>query len=190
MKMNIERLKIQIKVLCIRSSQKRTLYMKNKKIFHACGKNVILQSRFIPLYPNLIAFHNNIRVASNVSFVTHDVVDRMLNIKNNGGYLEKIGCIEVMDNVFIGANSMIMYGTRIGRNVIVAAGSIVTKDIPSNEIWGGVPARKIGVFDDIERKRYQADYPRNLMPKNQKVSKQLEKIMWDKFYQEREEKKI
>ena len=43
-------------------------------------------------------------------------------------YQEKLGCIEVFDNVFIGSGSIIMYDTKIGPNAIVAAGSVVTKD--------------------------------------------------------------
>lgn len=46
-------------------------------------------------------------------------------------------------DVWIGQGVIVMAGTRIGRGSIVAAGSIVTKNIPSFEIHGGVPARKI-----------------------------------------------
>ena len=55
-----------------------------------------------------------------------------------------MGCIEVMDNVFIGSNSIIMPNVRIGSNVIIAAGSIVTKDVPSGVIVAGTPATIIG----------------------------------------------
>lgn len=44
-------------------------------------------------------------------------------------------------NVFIGANCIILKGVHIGENSIVAAGSVVTKSIPSNQIWGGNPAK-------------------------------------------------
>ena len=48
-----------------------------------------------------------------------------------------------------------MSGVTIGRGSIVAAGSVVTKDIPSCEIWGGVPARKIrDRFETEEEKKY------------------------------------
>ena len=51
--------------------------------------------------------------------------------------------IEIGDHVFIGMRSMILKGVRIGEKSIVAAGSVVTNDIPAGEIWGGNPARLI-----------------------------------------------
>lgn len=51
--------------------------------------------------------------------------------------------IIIEDNVFIGANALINKGVRIEKNSIIAAGSVVVKDIPSNEIWGGNPAKLI-----------------------------------------------
>lgn len=47
------------------------------------------------------------------------------------------------DNVWVGANSTLLPGCRIGDNSIIAAGSVVNKEVPQNQIWGGVPARKI-----------------------------------------------
>ena len=46
-------------------------------------------------------------------------------------------------DVWIGRNSTIMRGVSIGDGSIIAAGSVLTKSVPSGEIWGGVPARKI-----------------------------------------------
>ena len=51
--------------------------------------------------------------------------------------------IIVGDDVFVGANSIILKGVIIGARVIIGAGSVVTKNIPSDEIWAGNPAKFI-----------------------------------------------
>lgn len=51
--------------------------------------------------------------------------------------------ITIGNRVWIGGNSVVLPGITIGDDVIVAAGSVVTKDVPSNWIVGGNPARKI-----------------------------------------------
>ncbi|MCP5004422.1 MAG: acyltransferase [Planctomycetes bacterium] len=57
-----------------------------------------------------------------------------------------LGKITIGNNVTVGVKAVILPGVEVGDNAIVAAGSIVTKDtkIPSREIWGGIPAKKIG----------------------------------------------
>ena len=57
----------------------------------------------------------------------------------------------------IGSNSVILYGTRIGPNVIIASGSVVTKDCDPNSVYAGVPARKIGTFDEYVQKRMRQE---------------------------------
>ena len=49
----------------------------------------------------------------------------------------------IEDDVWIGANAIILPGVCIGRHSVVAAGSVVTKSVPSRTLWAGVPARKI-----------------------------------------------
>lgn len=51
--------------------------------------------------------------------------------------------IVIEDDVFIGTSCIICKGVTIGHNSIIAAGSVVVKDIPANEVWGGNPARFI-----------------------------------------------
>jgi acetyltransferase-like isoleucine patch superfamily enzyme len=52
--------------------------------------------------------------------------------------------VEIGDYVFIGPRAIILPGVKIGRGAIVAAGAVVTKDVPQNQIVGGVPAKVIG----------------------------------------------
>jgi len=59
----------------------------------------------------------------------------------------------LLNNVFIGAKSVIMYGVKIGPNAIVAVGSVVTKDVPEGCVVGGNPAKVIGKYEDVALKR-------------------------------------
>jgi acetyltransferase-like isoleucine patch superfamily enzyme len=54
------------------------------------------------------------------------------------------GKIKIGSDVWLGCNVVVLKGVEIGDGVVVAAGAVVTKSIPPYEIWGGVPAKKIG----------------------------------------------
>ena len=70
-----------------------------------------------------------------------NVLDRRTELKT-GKQLNIISKPIIIGNdVFIGANTIIGKGVNIGDNAIIAAGSVVTSDIPHNEIWGGNPAK-------------------------------------------------
>lgn len=179
-----KRLYHSLRLCLIRGGMKRAQYVRDRGIYNHIGKNVLIMPRKIPLYPELIRIHDNVHIASKVSFITHDVVHTMLNRKyNTHEFQEKIGCIEIMENVFVGSNSIIMYDVKIGKNTIIAAGSIVTKDIPENSIVAGIPARVIGHFSDYVEKlsNKQMPYPKNLKPKGQYINEELVEIMWHSF---------
>jgi acetyltransferase-like isoleucine patch superfamily enzyme len=53
--------------------------------------------------------------------------------------------VELGDGCDIGAGATLIPGAKIGRGAIVGAGAVVNKSVPPYEIWGGVPARKIGL---------------------------------------------
>ena len=144
---------MRLRIALIFDSKKRSKYLVKKKIFKNVGENFFFQPRIIPSDPELITFHNNVTVTSNVTFVTHDVFNDGLNRLGKGyfEYFEKE--IEIMDNVFIGCNTTILSGVKIGPNAIIGAGSIVTKDVPPNSVVAGNPAKVIGTFDEFIEKR-------------------------------------
>lgn len=185
--MQWKRLWLTLRSGMIGSSRKRTEFLRTHQVYHLIGENVSIHSRKIPLYANLISLHDNVKIAANVVFVTHDITHRMLRTMLPGKkFPEKIGCIEVMDNVFIGANSIILSNVRIGPNAIVAAGSVVAKDIPPGSVVGGVPARVIGSFDEFVAKRTDEIKALEKMPgqpKDHLISKALEMYMWDTFHE-------
>lgn len=101
----------------------------------------------------MLSFGSNVKVASGVRFITHDIFGDVILYKNNmDRHIRRVGKITIGSNVLIGSNSLIMYDVTVGDNVIIAAGSCVTKDVPANSIVGGVPAKVIGSFADYEQK--------------------------------------
>lgn len=140
---------------CLPGSEARIKYIKKHNIFDHVGENFFFQPRKLPADPKFIRFHDNVAVAADVTFVNHDVIYLVLRNLDERQDYEHTGCIEVMDNVFIGLGSIILPNTKIGPNAIVSAGSVVTKDVPPGSVVGGVPARVIGSFDDVKRKRLE-----------------------------------
>jgi acetyltransferase-like isoleucine patch superfamily enzyme len=96
--------------------------------------------------PWLISMGDNVHIAGGVSFVNHD--GGVLILRHKYPSLEITKPIEIKDNVYIGMNSIIMPGVKIGNNVIIGAGSVVNKDIPDNSVFAGVPAKFIKSIDD------------------------------------------
>lgn len=81
-------------------------------------------------------------------------------VLNDGTDAVSKGDIEVGDDVWIGYNSLILSGVKIGQGAVVAAGSVVTKDVPPYAIVGGVPAKVIKYrFDEkLIEKLLKLDY--------------------------------
>ena len=99
--------------------------------------------------PYLITIGNNVRLTHNVQFITHDGGLWVLrNLKKELKNADKIGKIEVGNNVNIGWNAIIMPNVKIGDNVVIGAGAIVTKNIPSNTVACGIPAKIIESIDE------------------------------------------
>ncbi len=59
------------------------------------------------------------------------------------GFMPSRGGVVIEDDVWIGANSVLIDGAHVGCGAVIAAGSVVTGAVPAFEIWGGVPARKL-----------------------------------------------
>lgn len=85
----------------------------------------------------LIEIGKNVTIAPRVHILAHDA-----SPKYELGYT-KLARTIIKDNVFIGANAIILPGITVGESVIIGAGSVVTKDIPANVVVAGNPARVI-----------------------------------------------
>lgn len=93
---------------------------------------------FDNLYPEYITIGKRVRITSGTKILTHYLDSK------KPPFNFYTGKVTIGDNVFIGANSIIVKPCTIGNNVVIAAGSIINTDVPDNWIVGGVPAKKIG----------------------------------------------
>ena len=137
---------------------KRAEFLKKHHYFKSIGEHCYLQPWNFGTEPYMISFGDNVHVASNVTFINHDITCMMFNYMDKGHrYRLRQGKINIGDNVFIGSNSTILYDVNIGNNVIIGAGSLVNKDIPSGTVAAGVPAKVIGNFEDYRKKLIKDD---------------------------------
>lgn len=185
--MKLKRLYHSLRLCLIPSAAARANYIRTHHLFAAMGENCTIMKRKLPLYPNLIRVGNNVRMASGVSFLTHDITHSVLNglpeeERKGRRFHETIGCISIGDNVFLGAQVRILPDTRIGNRVIVGAGSTVTHDIPDNSVAVGSPARVIGTFDDFLVRRLEGKpYPNGFRAVRQEISEPFAEYLWDEF---------
>ncbi len=105
------------------------------------GKNVVFDTN----NPHLITIEPKVYITHGCTILTHYLVTSKLKTTFT------TGAVTLGENCFLGCNTVICAPVTIGKNSIIAAGSIVTKNIPPNELWGGVPAKFIKKleFDNI-----------------------------------------
>ena len=72
-------------------------------------------------------------------------------MKMSTGYT-KVGKVIIGNNVYIGADAIVLPGVRIGNNVIIGAGAVISKDVEDNSVMAGNPARKISTYDEFVSK--------------------------------------
>lgn len=88
----------------------------------------------------LVKIGNDVTISNDVQLLTHDNAI----IKVYPECTNLFGKVDIGDNCFIGAHSVILPGVTIGNNSIVGAGSVVTNSVPEGTIVAGNPAREIG----------------------------------------------
>jgi acetyltransferase-like isoleucine patch superfamily enzyme len=102
---------------------------------------------FFGTEPYLISIGKHVLMSGKVAFFTHDGATWVFRDRPEFKDVVKYGRITIHDNCFIGYGSIILPGVSIGPNSVVAAGSVVTKDVPPGMVAGGVPAK---VITDVE----------------------------------------
>ena len=117
------------------------------------GNNVLISPGVRIISAEEIIIDSNVMIASNVYISDsdwHGIYDRI----NTPGSSKKI---HIKENAWIGEGSKISKGVRIGKNSIIGLGSVVTSNVPDNEIFGGNPAKKIGEIDKNKEIRKRED---------------------------------
>ena len=98
--------------------------------------------------PWLITIGSNVYITNGCQFVTHD--GGTLILRKDIPDLEITAPIVVGDDVYIGLNTLILPGAKIGNRVIIGAGSIVSGIIPDDSVAAGIPARVIKTLDQYK----------------------------------------
>lgn len=105
------------------------------------GKGSIIGDKAILDARNTIIIGENVNFSTNVSIYTeqHDHRDPYFKSTSDSSFRVKIG-----DRAWIGPNVIILPGVNIGEGAVIAAGSVVTKNVPDFAIVGGIPSKIIG----------------------------------------------
>lgn len=109
-------------------------YGKNTKI----GKNVFINFDCVFLDLGGITIEDNVMIAPKVSILSEG---HPLDPEERGSLIP--GHVHIKRNAWVGAGSTILSGVTIGENSVVAAGAVVSKDVPANCVVGGIPAKVI-----------------------------------------------
>jgi len=143
--------KIYLKILIHKSNQYSVANVFRKYFRVKIGNNVRFTG--IPNWgsePYLVEIGDNVTLTQNVTFHTHDGGVGLFRKEYPG--INIYGRIKIGNNVFIGSNTIFLPGVTVGNNVVIAAGSVISKDIPDNVVVGGVPAKIIKSIDEYKVK--------------------------------------
>lgn len=140
---------IQVKLM---SNQQYIEHLRAKGVSIGSGCDIHKSADF-GSEPFLIKIGNHTRITKGVQFITHDGgLWTLRNLGLVGKKDVKYGRIVIGDNVNIGWNVILMPNVTIGNNCVIGAGALVTKNVPDNTVWGGVPARQIETIEEYALK--------------------------------------
>lgn len=121
------------------------------------GKNIEIGDNFFANYNCIILDCAKVIIGNNVLFgpsVSLYTTSHPLDVDSRNKGYEKAKKIEICDNVWIGGNTVINPGVKIGKNSVIGSGSVVTKDIPENCIAFGNPCRVIREISEEDKNKF------------------------------------
>lgn len=145
--------------LCRPDGVEWAAYLRRWGGFHAMGEECSIQTNVVFTDPAYARLGNNVRLSGCILF-GHDGSVNMLN-RAYGLKLDRVGKIDLRDHVFIGHGAIVLPGVTIGPRALVAAGAVVTRDVPENSVVAGIPAKVVCTLDEhVERlQRENESYP-------------------------------
>ena len=115
------------------------------------GENFFANYNFIVLDGNYVKIGDNVWIAPNVGIYA---AGHPFDMEERIGGLEYAFPVEIGDNVWIGGGVSIIGGVKIGKNSIIGAGSVVTKDIPEGVLAVGNPCRVVRKITPEDKYKY------------------------------------
>ena len=97
------------------------------------------------IYPHLIEIGDDVIFSADVKVLAHDA-----GLKNIMGIV-KIGRVTIGNKVFVGLGVKILPNVSISDNVIIGAGSVVSRSLPANTVCAGIPAKVLCTIDDYQQ---------------------------------------
>lgn len=133
--------------------------LRDSKTFHRIGPDCSIQPNVIITDPAFVSLGRNVRL-SGCTLFGHDGSVNMLN-RAFELQLDSVGPVILGDDVFVGHGAIVLPGVRIGSRVIVAAGAVVSRDLPDDCVAAGVPAVPVRSLDEhvAALRRRNAAYP-------------------------------
>ena len=146
-----KKIKNKIRIwLANRDYSSKIKYLRSQGANIADDTRLICQVSAFGSEPYLISVGKNCLFSAGIHLITHDGGVKVLSDSGyfQGERMDIIAPIVIGDNVYIGTGAYIMPGVTIGNNCVVGAASVVTKDIPSNTVAVGIPAKVIKTMDE------------------------------------------
>lgn len=137
-----------------RSSDAFLQYLRNKGI--RIGEGTLLREPLTTEIdisrPELIEIGENVLLHKHLTLLTHDYASRVF-VNLYGDFIPSHGKIKIGNNVWFGEHCTVLKGVSIGNNCIIGYGSVVVKNIPSNSVAVGSPAKVICSIEEYYQKR-------------------------------------
>lgn len=146
----------RLKIMYAKSTSDRYIaYLQKKGVQIGVGTHIDADSCVIDTTrPSLVSIGSNCYINRNFTLLTHDWTSYVF-LNSGREFINCSGKVVIGNNVSFGQNVFVLKGVSIGDNCFIGAGSIVTKDIPSNSIAVGAPCRVVMSLEEYYQKRLQ-----------------------------------